>query len=54
MNTFRLIALCSVFLLQSTNAAPFKFDEKTYRQDVQTLASDEFEGRASLCLKARH
>ncbi|MCT8987124.1 M28 family metallopeptidase [Shewanella phaeophyticola] len=48
VNTFRLIALCSVFLLQSTNAAPFKFDEKTYRQDVQTLASDEFEGRGAL------
>ncbi|MCG9696165.1 M28 family metallopeptidase [Shewanella sp. Isolate11] len=35
-------------LLCHAQAAPFKFDEASYRTDVQTLASDEFEGRAPL------
>ncbi|WP_418895966.1 M28 family metallopeptidase [Shewanella psychromarinicola] len=48
VNTFRLLAVFGVFLLPSVNAAPFQFDQKTYRQDVQTLASDKFEGRGPL------
>jgi Zn-dependent M28 family amino/carboxypeptidase len=48
VNTFRLLAVFGVFLLPSVNATPFQFDQKTYRQDVQTLASDEFEGRGPL------
>jgi len=48
VNTFRLLAVFGVLLLPSVNATPFQFDQKTYRQDVQTLASDEFEGRGPL------
>ncbi|UAL45036.1 M28 family peptidase [Shewanella inventionis] len=48
MNTFRLLALFGVLLLPNVNATPFQFDEKTYRQDVETLASDKFEGRGPL------
>ena len=48
MNTFRLLAVLGAFLVQGVNATPFQFDEKTYRHDVETLASDEFEGRGPL------
>lgn len=48
MNTSRLFALLAVFFLPSVTAAPFVFDQQTYRQDVKTLASDEFEGRGPL------
>ncbi len=48
VNTFRLLAVFGVLLLPSVNATPFQFDQKTYRQNVQTLASDEFEGRGPL------
>ncbi|WP_228730000.1 M28 family metallopeptidase [Shewanella avicenniae] len=30
------------------SAAPYQFNESAYRQDVKTLASDQFEGRAPL------
>ena len=48
VNTFRLLAVLGAFLVQGVNATPFQFDEKTYRHDVETLASDEFEGRGPL------
>ncbi|WP_445777404.1 M28 family metallopeptidase [Shewanella sp.] len=48
VNTFRLLAVLGAFLVPGVNATPFQFDEKTYRHDVETLASDEFEGRGPL------
>lgn len=48
MNTSRLLGLLGVLLLPAAHAAPFNFDEQSYRQDVQTLASDKFEGRGPL------
>ncbi|WP_373290741.1 M28 family metallopeptidase [Shewanella gelidii] len=49
-----LFSACSLSQLQGTNQdissvtqfAPVTFDEAKYRQDIQTLASDAFEGRA--------
>ncbi|GIU29025.1 peptidase M28 [Shewanella colwelliana] len=48
MNTSRLLGVLCLLLLPAASAAPFVFDQASFRQDVQTLASDEFEGRGPL------
>ncbi len=48
MNTPRLLGLLGLLLLPAASAAPFIFDQQSYRQDVKTLASDQFEGRGPL------
>ncbi len=43
-----LLGMAGLMLTPVLQAAPYQFNEQAYRNDVKTLASDQFEGRAPL------